>query len=553
MNHHPAIERLEARIAPAGIVLAVYDPVTDELTLTGDDLDNSVSVFQTSPTTWRVEGKDDAALVKTSINEVGIERLDIGAIAKLTIATAGGNDRVDLINLRGLISLTVDTGAGNDTVKTNGLIVKGNASFSTGAGADTVELDGLVATISGNLGIADGGDGLTFTFGAAASTVAGSVTYQGSAGIDVLTMETDTRLKIGKHIEFTANGGNDRLQFGSQGTVSIGRDLLGHSIVYHGGSGNDRIGIGASGVAILGSVEMSGANGNDTLDIDGLKVAIGKSVAGLSVHLDGGQGLDQIDLQGSTLTVAGLVRLDGGTEADTLDLTGVHRLSLLGGARFDGGAGADEFKIGADLLAITGTVQFDGGADADVAEIEGDGTIRGAVALLLGDATSGAQTADVHSRSGLPAGLKITGALTIDATGIAGTTDSLKLTNLNVGGLLAVTLGEGASSVDLDNLNTAAAVNIQTRGGDDDVQIERDATFGVSTFRMATTIDLGIGTDSLFIGKDSKNNRVLFLGSLTADGGTGTDSRNDIAVDNKFTPPASYIESGFEVLVLPPV
>ena len=62
------------------------------------------------------------------------------------------------------------------------------------------------------------------------------------------------------------------------------------------------------------------------------------------------------------------------------------------------------------------------------------------------------------------------------------------------------------------------------------------------------TILLGAGDDSLFIGKDSRNNRVLFRANMTADGGTGTDSRNDIAADNTFAPGAAYIETAFEVL-----
>ena len=62
-------------------------------------------------------------------------------------------------------------------------------------------------------------------------------------------------------------------------------------------------------------------------------------------------------------------------------------------------------------------------------------------------------------------------------------------------------------------------------------------------------IMLGGGDDTLLIGKGSKNNRVLFMANITADGGIGDDSRNDIGADNKYGPAATYSESAFETLV----
>ena len=548
-----AIEPLEARIAPAGIVLAVYDAATRALTLTGDDLDNKVAIFQTSATTWRVEGRDTFGtdpVLETAINELGETQFDVGAIAKLTIVTKGGADRLEITNLYDLTSLNADMGAGDDSLKTEGFRVKGNAGFTTGAGVDSVEFDGNLGKITGDLSIADSGDGLTFTFRAERTRIGGSVTYVGSAGVDMLTMTTDTVLSVGKGIDFTANGGNDRLVFGNEGIVSIGRGAQGRSVFYHGGDGNDRIAINSSIVTLGGSVEMDGGVGNDTLDVDGLRVSIGKSRAGLSVRLVGDAGKDQIDLQGSTLIVAGLIQMDGGAGDDLLDLSSVHRLSLKGGTHFTGGGGFDEFRLGADALHVRGDLFFDGGDDFDEAEIEANGIIKGAVTLHLGGATTGDQIAAVLGRSGMRDGLEITGALTVDATGDAAANDDCKFTNLKLGGPLSIKLGEGASAVDMDNVN-ALAVIIETRGGNDEVQIEGDGNFGISTFRHRTTILLGAGDDSLLIGEGSEDNLVRFQSNVTADGGDGSDTRNDIAADNDFNDTARFVDGAFEV-VLPP-
>ena len=550
MKTYVSIEALESRIAPAGLVMATYDAVTRELVLTGDDASNAVAIHQTGPTTWRVEGREDAGFLNTSINVAGDERFEVGPIAKLTVELRGGDDSLDLINLRSLKSLAVDMGPGADSVETLGLAVKGGATFNTGAGIDIVQLDGLAASVGGNLEINDSADGLTFFFDAASSSVGGRVIFTGSAGPDVLTMATDTNLKIGRDIVFTGNGGFDRLEFGSQGTVSIGRDAQGRSIVYEGGSSLDRLAIGSSKVTLLGSVEMNGAGGNDMLDLDGGIVSIGRSLAGVSVSLTGSAGIDEIDVKGSSFTAAGRVRFDGGTEADRLDISGAHRLVLKAGVSFDGGAGADVLDIGADSLAISGGVTFNGGDDPDTATIDADGLITGAVVLNPGAAAVGTQGVEVTSRSGLPGSLKLNGPLTIDSTAASSSSvDRVKLTNLSLSGPLSMLLSDGGSSVDIDNLSAGGAVSIETRGGNDTVEIERDATFGASLFRKLATIMLGGGDDTLLIGKGSKNNRVLFMANITADGGIGDDSRNDIGADNKYGPAATYSESAFETLV----
>ena len=254
-NYHAAAEQLEARVAPAGLVLAVYDSTTRELTLTGDDLYNKVAIFQTGATTWRIEGRDTFGtdpVLETAINVLDETQFDVGPIANLNIVTKGCTDRVEITNLYDLTSFSADMGAGDDSLKTEGFRVKGNAALTTGAGLDSVEFDGNLGKVTGDLHITDSGDGLTFIFRAERTRIGGSVTYVGSTGVDLLTMTTDTMLTIGKGIDFTANGGNDRLVFGNEGTVSIGRGARGRSVFYHGGDGNDRIAINSSIVTLGG-------------------------------------------------------------------------------------------------------------------------------------------------------------------------------------------------------------------------------------------------------------------------------------------------------------
>lgn len=543
------IERLEHRIAPAGLVIADYNATTGELTLTGDDLDNTFEVFRTSATTFRVEGRPDAALVETSINEIGNERLDIDRLTKLTIVSGGGSDEIDLVNLK-LKSLTADTGAGNDDLRTANLSVAGAVVLTLGAGNDVVDLDGVATVIAGNVTLNDSADGGTLNLGAASTKILGSLAFNGGTGTDRLSGSAASIISIAKGIGFNGGGaGNDQIRFGEQGTTTIGRSATGQSIAFTGGSGADSISIGGYAVTMRGSVEMLGSGGNDELDLDGVKVTVGRNAAGVSVLMDGGAGSDEIDLTGTTLTLAGILRHIGGTEADTLDLSNIRRFAVGGAIDFDGGSGADTFTIEAEVLALAAGVKFAGGDDADTADIEGDGFIKGPVDLQLGSATSGIQSANIRGLSGIAGSLALRSTLAVDST--AAISDTLKLTNMVAAKAITLRFGDGASEVDIDNLTAASTLVIETRGGSDDVQIERDATFRSSLIRGATTISLGDGSDILAIGKDSKNNRVLFAGSITADGGAASDNRNDIAAMNRFTPPAKLIENGFEAASIP--
>jgi hypothetical protein len=196
-------------------------------------------------------------------------------------------------------------------------------------------------------------------------------------------------------------------------------------------------------------------------------------------------------------------------------------------------------------------VRFDGGEDTDVASFNADGSVRGGLTFLLGNATIGEQAATLKAASGFPGNLKISGGIEIESSGQATSSDAAKLTNVNLGGSLTLRLGDGASTVDMDNIVAALALTIETRGGDDDVQIERDATFGKSSFKGLATIQLGYGNDSLLVGKGSKHNSVLFYRDILADGGDGTDTRNDLDLDNDLEGIAVVTQTAFEIIPVP--
>lgn len=542
-----SLEALETRIAPAGIVAVDYNEATGELTLTGDGASNAIDIFQVAKGVFRIEGRDDSATgTSTSINEVGNGGDTIQKLTRLTLNMGAGDDEIDLSNLEGLKGLVVDLGSGADSLDAYNVSSRGDVRITTGSGADVVEFSGRSTSIKGDLTINDSEGGLEFELGAAATSIRGQISFNGGTGDDILTTRTETNLTVTRGILFDggASGANS-LDLGNQGTIRIGKSGSGQSVSFMGGVGTDSISIGANTVALKGSVEMNGGDGADLLDIDGQRVTVGKSSAGLSVQLLGGNGLDEMDLQGASFRTAGSLRFDGGGDADYFDFTNVQALTVRGSVQVNGGAGQDIFEMDSGKLSITGGITFDGGTEADSFTIEADGKIKGSVSILMGAADEGVQAVEVAGFSGLSSGLKIQGGLTVDAIG-ATAMDVFRLTNVAISKAVSLSFGNGVSDVDIDNLSAAAAVTINTAGGADDLRIETDAVYGISQFRQSATISMGDGDDLLRIGKDSRNNRVAILGTLSVDGGSGDDTRNDIAANNDINGQGRLVSTSFE-------
>ena len=116
-------------------------------------------------------------------------------------------------------------------------------------------------------------------------------------------------------------------------------------------------------------------------------------------------------------------------------------------------------------------------------------------------------------------------------------------------------MGGVDSTVLLDNIFLGAGLSIDTGGGDDTVEIERQGLVGPSTIAGIAAIQLGAGDDLLLIGESSapgSNNYVVFGGGVSADGGPGTDTSNDFLSDaiNAYNAGALHQRLNFETFVI---
>ncbi len=459
---------------------------------------------------------------------------------------------------------TVSLGNDHGTMRLGKLVAGQSILFTGGADIDSILTDTATLTLAGGIEFA-AGDGTNLIDLVSAQGVlkigklasGRSILFNGGSGSDGITSDL-ARVTLAGGIELIGAGGGNEIEFDDGGVVRIGKFGTGQSVDLTGTTNaSNSIDFGGF-VTVAGSVEVTGGTGSDEIDFDG-KVNVGKSAAGVSVLLTGGDGEDQIDFA-DNITLAGSLKLVGGNHDDELNLggfaSGLGTLTVKGAAEMDGGPGDDTFFLLADSVVLGSTVTFTGGDDADTFTISTGGSIAGNVSVDLGAAAAGTQTVFLSSSNGLPASLVLKGLLVVDAAGVT-TADTFTLKNVSVAKLIDLTLGDGVSTVNIDNLIAGDEFRLDTRGGADVVNIERRNLFGGSVIKKLATIQLGIGDDQLLIGNPlptviapfPDHTRVNFLGGLNADGGGGVlDNRNDIVGENDGVVIAGLI--GFELSTL---
>ena len=589
-----------ANLTLAGGILFLAHAGTNALTLDAPNGSIKIGKLATGPSIDFIGGSQDDTLTTNSASLTLAGGIDFDA--------SEGTNRIDVLGANGKASLgTFGPGVsirffgeiGDDTLHTDvaSLTLGGGIIFSTGDGTNLLDLvspNGVVkigalagGPVVGNPSIfyIGGTDGDTLHTDVASLTLAAAITFRPGDGTNLIDLESANgvakigtlgdgrsilltggtgsdditsnlaRVTLAGGIEFNDAGGRNHIEFDDHGVVKFGKFGTGQSVLFTGTTDADNEVRFGGFVTLAGSVEVTGGTGSDEIALRG-KVSVGKSAAGVSVLLTGGDGADVIRLQ-DNITLAGSLKLDGGNNDDTMDLDSVDTLIVKGAVDFDGGAGVDSFDVVAFAVVFGSTLTVTGGDDADTFSINADGSIAGDVNVDLGLAAAGTQTLVVTSKSGVPSGLALKGALTVDATA-ATTADFLTITNVSVAKLIDLKLGEGVSTVNIDNLNAGDEFKLDTRGGADVVNFERRNFFGGSVIKKLATIHLGLGDDKLAIGGPNPtviapfpdNTRVNFMGGLTTDGGGGAnDNRNLFENDNTFgvplTPPV-----GFELATL---
>ena len=596
--HTSAIETLETRIAPAGMVTLTQ--IGGTLKIVGDADPNGITISQTMPGEYVITGEGGTFVALGD---------GLGSPSK-TVAGVTGDVVIDLkedddtIRLSGVLlpkSLIVNFGAGDTGANSNTLILENSAigkdlTVNGYASGDDIQFGGFVSAVNGNatFKLGDGFNDLNF----AATTrnqIFGNLIYVGGAGQDDIRSDDDMggpvtpEIGIGGSVLIKAGDGSNRILLEPTHRLTVGKSLQ-----IENPTDADTLSVtiqtqDAAGVtAIGGNLTIKNGNGVSTNTLDGgssfsvgglTTIKNGDHAAGLTVNTFSGgaftfgKGLiiqngtgDSFTTMTSISTVIGgklSVSAKAGTDnvslfSDLLDFRGGVNLSL--------GAGNSTSSINGSLLNINKGVVLKGQAGTDTLSLVGTGTISGSVLIDFGGgitqdaviASSGSGltiAGNLKVKTGRPGAagtamnvttVEVTIAGGFTATGNNGA-DFVTLLRTIVGGPISITTGADGDGVSMNEVIAKGAMKISTGAGADYVRIERGGTAGVAAFLKAVALNLGDGDDQLEIGAGTGLDRAVFFKTVKLDGGRGNDTRDVLPNGNIFQLSTQPLVVSFEV------
>jgi hypothetical protein len=490
----PRLELLEQRIAPAGVVDVTYNPASGDLTLTGDVNSNDVLIYKTGAKNIRIAGSEGGTDLRLNGGTDLLPFIDIGKLSKLTINGDGGDDYFSITGVTAT-ALSVDLGAGSDELEVYDLTVKGDSDISVGTEGGSMNVDGTFSKFAKNLNFTGDTDSAELNLEAGVITIGGALRVTGTSSGDTVTTGYLTAISIAKGIDFTGNGGNDRIEFSGRGNVTIGKGALGASVAYTGGSDNDQLQLGGGIVKLLGFISADLGDGSNSLVLGGEQsvVTVGTDTNRRSVIYTGGFGYDEFTSEPYALNLAGGVQYnpgDGGDSYVGLDGDGILKIGKdkLNGLSFEvmEGSEADEYYFGGQSVIFAGGIAVTAGSDDLDFDIDG-------VLVSIG-------------KSNIGESINVTGSDFGDFV-------DFDATRMLIAGDAFFDLGDGEDTVDITGAHFAAKSAGFLLGGDDD-----EFTFDVFTFALGGNLKVdGEGGDDFisFIGDG------LIKGDVELDVSTG--------------------------------
>jgi hypothetical protein len=543
---HSIAERLEARVAPAGLVTATF--AAGVLTLTGDAEANFVSVSQSTPDSFQLQGASgttialNGAPAETSISFTGT-MLDI-------IAKMGGGD--DTLNIPGVTvqdDVVFEGEGGEDLLSLNATYVLGDLTMLGGTGLDRLSGSGTSIYVRGSL-LADMGDGENVVdFNAAATTFDGPVTILGGTDADAVSF-SGFATKFAKTLTAKLGAGNNALTvaggdaliggavvvenldhtgsvltqfvpnsaFTANGTITVTNGAGDSATIFGGGARGYVKGLikvttqgGADSVTFGASIVATAAGGMNLALGDGANnfTVSGAATIGGTLTVTGGSGNDVLILSPSLLRV-GTATLSLGDGSNSLSVNGPDA-AFTGLLSLTTATGDDTFSVTSTRALFTKGIQYFAGSGVNVMSVTGHSFTSGAITTEYGDHSAGQSVVSIA-----PFYQSVTGSIKI--TTAAG--DDLVTLNSASAAYPAVTVatGDGVNVFNIGSgIGTMGAVSYTGGAGEDTVTMSNgDVTLA------SLKIVLGEGGNAFTNG----GQQTVITGTTTLTGGGEVDSVN---------------------------
>lgn len=489
----------------------------------------------------------------------------LGVTGAFSLKAAGGAGLVQLVYLNstynqfdGAAAFTISGGNSGILLgdsNTDQFRFSSGAKFTGGSGNDLVQVTGQVS-VTGALALDLKEGGGILSLKANGSVSAGSLSYNGGSGLDLVEQETNHRLVVGGALKLTLGAGI------GQWMAETGSSLTAGSVSFTSLGGDDEIEVLGSSLSIASHLSLNLGAGNNMVT---LRPTVSAYVGG-NVSYTGGAGDDGFLIGAPDFTIAGNVTMTGGsgTLGNTFAVGGPGRLHIGGGINYTGGNASDSIQLvtgdvsvmrtinfkgggtlgaGNDAVVITpivgsiGAVQYTGGAGDDGFVLgDDDGTtttrlvVHGNVSANLGTGASLTRITDTV----------VNGTFTVKTSSATADFDAVSFNQSIFYGAVNIAMGAGNSDIGVNDSVMRSLVNLNTGAGNDRVFLE---TMAASTSRSfwsgKVAILTGTGDDEIVLATGGDASALnVFYQNVHVDGGTGT---------NTFSAAANLLATGVTV------
>ena len=579
MKYLPTLERLEDRIAPAGVVTLDFNAATKSLTLTGDSAANGLSVYELVPGTLVV-----APTLGTTIQNAADPATPAGAdplivtgfSGDLTIRTLGGEDSISIFHLSKVRNIVVQPGTESDGVTLSNVVIGGALQMTDPGGSNNAVLHNV--SVKGDLTWSGGADSDQIVISGGLFSVGGNAAIRAGQGSNTLSV-TAFDVKVGRLLSYTGSlaQADSLSMLGASLTAgSVSLDMGGGAIntfdlragEFWKVAGNLSLLLGDHSVSIRASADLQ----IPTLTVGGV-LEIGSDLGALSlvlrstklaakggllVHVGGAAGgnasqtnfnfgsatfgavnisadasvVTFIDAAGK-ISAASLTFTGSATERDTFNLS-AGQLAVAGRVKIDSGGGNDLVILNTVIAAGSMEVQLGAGNDSFTWQ---SSPFRGAKSVIKKTFTAflGAGS-DFFTVSGLlRAPISVAGDFTVNASDPStSASDNVSLFNVKASKKLSVSATGGPATVNLNvaGLSVGGAALFEAT-------TQMAAVITGSSFLGTFTLNGGTDSDFIEIAQGPRNDSVaatLFAKEVKISLGTGIDGLR-IGSDQRFGAP----------------
>lgn len=448
-------------------------------------------------------------------NFLVLDAVSVAIAAGIQYQSGSGNDSFRLGDVDGRIAvqggIQCKLGDGNNFANFGGAnaLVKasGSLQISAGSGNDSILFEGALAQFASvNATLGDGTN--FFTSHAAAFQLATDFRFSGGSGVDTVDIG-GAKLFVGRNLTAKLGEGRGSFEMRQDGTNDATLTVQGTSTVSLAGDPVNPSEIrfeAFAGVTLGGPVRLTAGDGNNTLIIFSLggDVILGK---GAFLKTGEGDGTTSVSNNSAILCNGPLSLIREGNEGVIIHNSGINRGSFVKGPLT---------MLGSSLISSSFA-----------------GINMGPVRIATGPDGIG----DIDFRSNGTDGRYLAKGLDILAPAEEGQTRLINISLVRSDQSIRIRGGDGDDTVSLNGVSFQGALTVDLLGGNDQFNLEQEASGSGTLYSGAVLLKGGAGADQFLIGGNNVGQEIVFQNKVILDGGDGTDS---VTIGASVTPPADF-------------